>query len=127
MKFDISGLTSDYTKDDFKKDVKSLQAQGKKIVLSIGGYEGYFSLTSDNAVNQFVSDIKSIINEYGFDGIDIDLEQSSVQFESGNDKDINKYIIPLARKCERMDKESKKGRMADALALGGDEGRDKLR
>ena len=31
------------------------------------------------------------------------------------------------RKCERMDKESKEGRMADALALGGDEGRDKLR
>ena len=26
-----------------------------------------------------------------------------------------------------MNKESKKGRMADALALGGDEGRDKLR
>ena len=26
-----------------------------------------------------------------------------------------------------MDKESKEGRMADALALGGDEGRDKLR
>ena len=25
------------------------------------------------------------------------------------------------------DKESKEGRMADALALGGDEGRDKLR
>ena len=42
MKFDISGLTSDYTKDDFKKDVKSLQAQGKKIVLSIGGYERIF-------------------------------------------------------------------------------------
>ena len=81
MKFDISGLTSDYTKDDFKKDVKSIQAQGKKIVLSIGGYEGYFSLTSDNAVNQFVSDIKSIINEYGFDGIDIDLEQSTTQIE----------------------------------------------
>ena len=94
MKFDISGLTSDYTKDDFKKDVKSLQAQGKKIVLSIGGYEGYFSLTSDDAVNQFVSDIKSIINEYGFDGIDIDLEQSSVQFESGNDKDINNPTSP---------------------------------
>ena len=28
--------------------------------------------------------------------------------------------------CER-DEESKQGRMADALALGGDEGRDKLR
>ncbi|MFR6562405.1 MAG: hypothetical protein ACLUR5_10845 [Eubacterium ventriosum] len=54
MKFDISGPYKITTKDDFKKDVKSLQAQGKKIVLSIGGYEGYFSLTSDNAVNQFV-------------------------------------------------------------------------
>ncbi len=38
-----------------------------------------------------------------------------------------KVDIPLARKCERMDKESKEARMADALALGGDEGRDKLR
>ena len=34
------------------------------------------------------------------------------------------YIIPLTRKCGRMNKESKQGRMADALALGGDEGRD---
>ena len=35
------------------------------------------------------------------------------------------YSIP-AFKIERL-KESKQGRMADALALGGDEGRDKLR
>ncbi|WP_303137237.1 glycosyl hydrolase family 18 protein [uncultured Eubacterium sp.] len=94
MKFDISGLTADYTKADFKNDVKALQAQGKKIVLSIGGYEGYFSLTSQSAVNQFVSDIKSIVDEYGFDGIDIDLEQSSVQFESGKDTDINNPTSP---------------------------------
>lgn len=94
MQFNISGLTADYTKADFKKDVKDLQAQGKKIVLSIGGYEGYFSLTSQSAVDQFVSDIKSIVDEYGFDGIDIDLEQSSVQFESGNDKDINNPTSP---------------------------------
>ena len=94
MKFNISGLTADYTKADFKNDVKALQAQGKKIVLSIGGYEGYFSLTSQSAVNQFVSDIKSIVDEYGFDGIDIDLEQSSVQFESGKDTDINNPTSP---------------------------------
>ena len=94
MKFDISGLTADYTKADFKNDVKALQAQGKKIVLSIGGYEGYFSLTSQSAVNQFVSDIKSIVDEYGFDGIDIDIEQSSVQFESGKDTDINNPTSP---------------------------------
>lgn len=94
MQFNVSGLSADYTKEDFKQDIKDLQAKGKKIVLSIGGYEGYFSLTSKQAVDQFVSDIKGIVDEYGFDGIDIDLEQSSVQFESGNDQDINNPTSP---------------------------------
>ena len=94
MQFNISGLSADYTKDDFKQDIKYLQSKGKKVVLSIGGYEGYFSLTSQAAADQFVSDIKSIVDEYGFDGIDIDLEQSSVQFESGNDTDINNPKSP---------------------------------
>ena len=35
------------------------------------------------------------------------------------------YHPALATVCDN--KESKQGRMADALALGGDEGRDKLR
>mgnify|MGYP004658904699 CR=1 FL=1 len=94
MQFKISGLSEEYTKNDFKEDIKDLQAKGKKIVLSIGGYEGYFSLTSKASVDQFVKDIKAIVDEYGFDGIDIDLEQSSVQFESGNDKDINNPTSP---------------------------------
>ncbi|MBQ9887162.1 MAG: carbohydrate-binding protein, partial [Lachnospiraceae bacterium] len=94
MQFNISGLSASYTKADFKQDVKTLQAAGKKVVLSIGGYEGYFSLGSQAAVNQFVSDIKAIVDEYGFDGIDIDLEQTSVQFNSGNDPDINNPTSP---------------------------------
>lgn len=94
MKFEIAGLTADYTKEDFKQDVKDLQAQGKKIVLAIGGYEGYFQLGDETAVNQFVSDITSYVDEYGFDGIDIDLEQSSVNFVSGQDPDINNPKSP---------------------------------
>lgn len=94
MKFEISGLTADYTITDFKNDIKSLQAEGKKIVLSIGGYEGYFSLTSESALQQFVTDIKGFIDEYGFDGIDIDLEQSSVTFNSGADPDYKNPVSP---------------------------------
>lgn len=94
MKFEVSGLTADYTVDDFKSDIKALQAEGKKIVLSIGGYEGYFSLTSDSAVQQFVKDIKGFVDEYGFDGIDIDLEQSSVTFNSGADPDYKNPVSP---------------------------------
>jgi len=94
MKFVISGLTSDYTINDFKADIKTLQSQGKKVVLSIGGYEGFFSLTSAAAESQFVSDIKGFINEYGFDGIDIDLEQSSVSLNSGTDPDFRNPTSP---------------------------------
>lgn len=94
MKFELRGLTTDYTKDDFKSDIKALQAEGKKIVLSIGGYEGYFSLTSESAVKQFVSDIKAIVDEYGFNGIDIDLEQSSVTLNSGADPDYKNPVSP---------------------------------
>lgn len=94
MKFEISGLTADYTITDFKNDIKSLQAEGKKIVLSIGGYEGYFSLTSESALQQFVKDMKGFIDEYGFDGIDIDLEQSSVTFNSGADPDYRNPVSP---------------------------------
>lgn len=94
MKFEISGLTADYTITDFKNDIKSLQAEGKKIVLSIGGYEGYFSLTTESALQQFVKDMKGFIDEYGFDGIDIDLEQSSVTFNSGADPDYRNPVSP---------------------------------
>lgn len=94
MKFEVSGLTPDYTVEDFKSDIKALQAEGKKIVLSIGGYEGYFSLTSDSAVQQFVKDIKGFVDEYGFDGIDIDLEQSSVTLNSGADPDYKNPVSP---------------------------------
>ena len=93
MQFEIAGLSEDYTKADFKADIKLLQSQGKKVVLSIGGYVGYFSLLSDSAINTFVSDIKSFVDEYGFDGIDIDLEQSSVELEAG-DKDFRNPTSP---------------------------------
>lgn len=94
MKFNIDNVISGYSKEDFKSDIKLLQSQGKKIVLSIGGYEGYFSLESTQAVNQFVSDITGFIDEYNFDGIDIDLEQSSMQFVSGQDTDIREMKSP---------------------------------
>jgi len=84
MKFVLSGATADYTVTDFKNDIRTLQAQGKKIVISVGGYEGYFSLTSTSARDTFVANMKAIIDEYGFDGMDIDLEQSSLELNPGD-------------------------------------------
>jgi chitinase len=94
MKFVVTGLTSSYTINDFKADIQTLKNNGKKVVLSIGGYEGYFSLTSSAAVTEFVRDIKGFIDEYGFNGIDIDLEQYSVEFNSGADPDFRNPTSP---------------------------------
>jgi chitinase len=92
MKFAITG--PNYTTADFKADIKTLQSRGKKIVLAIGGYAGTFSLTTPAAATQFANDIKGFINDYGFDGIDIDTEQESVYFNSGADPDFKNPVSP---------------------------------
>lgn len=93
MKFSLD--VPDYSESEFISDIKLMQSKGKKIVLAIGGYEGYFTLQEPGAVDQFVSDIKGFINKFGFDGIDIDLEQHSIDFDQGNDQDIRVIKSPI--------------------------------
>ncbi|HAH63460.1 MAG TPA: hypothetical protein DCL73_15345 [Treponema sp.] len=83
-----------YTAQQFKADIAAIHAEGRRVVLSIGGYEGYFSLDSTSAVNTFVSQIEGFIQEYSFDGIDIDLEQTSLAMNSGNDPDFRNPTSP---------------------------------
>ncbi|OCQ19917.1 chitinase [Pseudoalteromonas luteoviolacea] len=61
----------------FKADMKALQAQGKVFVLSLGGAEGTITLNTDADEANFVSSLTNIIQEWGFDGLDIDLESGS--------------------------------------------------
>ncbi|WP_203219197.1 Ig-like domain-containing protein [Pseudoalteromonas sp. S16_S37] len=61
----------------FKQDMKNLQARGKVFVLSLGGAEGTITLNTDNDEANFVSSLTDIIKEWGFDGLDIDLESGS--------------------------------------------------
>lgn len=61
----------------FKQDMAALQAQGKVFVLSLGGAEGTITLNTDLDEANFVSSLTAIINEWGFDGLDVDLESGS--------------------------------------------------
>jgi chitinase len=67
----------------FIADVAALQAQGKKVLISIGGANATVHLDSDAERDQFVSSMLGILNTYGFDGIDIDLEGASVAISGG--------------------------------------------
>jgi len=68
---------SSYNDADLKVDIAAKQAENKVVLMSIGGATGSFRLTSTADKNGFVSEMKTMIQEYGVDGIDIDLEQRS--------------------------------------------------
>ena len=57
--------------------IQSLQSQGKKILLSVGGANATIDLTTTANKNSFVSSMTALINTYGFDGIDIDIENGN--------------------------------------------------
>jgi chitinase len=67
----------------FIAKVNALKLQGKKVLISIGGATATIDLTTTANKNAFVSSMTNIINTYGFDGIDIDIENGSSILISG--------------------------------------------
>lgn len=61
----------------------TLQSQGKKIILSIGGATTSISLSDDTAKNTFINSMNAILETYPFDGIDIDIEHGNSILASG--------------------------------------------
>ncbi|MDQ0794312.1 chitinase [Streptomyces sp. B1I3] len=70
---DSAGLNG-YTVTQFKADIKAKQAAGKNVIISIGGEKGTISVNSDASAAAFADSVHALIQEYGFNGVDIDLE-----------------------------------------------------
>ena len=87
-----SGANMSFTPDpaiypsiqEFKDDVALLKSRGKKVLISIGGANGAIDVSSSADAQAFSSSMISLINEYGFSGMDIDLEGSSLSLASGD-------------------------------------------
>lgn len=71
---DLSGALGGYSDDDLKADVAALHERGKKVILSVGGELGQVSVGGSAAAAKFAESVGAIIEKYGFDGVDIDLE-----------------------------------------------------
>lgn len=67
-------FTPCYNEAQFIADVQYLKSNGKKVVLSIGGQNGVVLLPDAAAKDKFVKSICGLVDKYGFDGLDIDLE-----------------------------------------------------
>jgi chitinase len=72
-----SGLAAQvggYTDAQFKADIATLHARGKKVIISVGGEKGSVSVGDSSAATNFANSVYSLMTTYGFDGVDIDLE-----------------------------------------------------
>ncbi|MFC5215143.1 chitinase [Streptomyces coerulescens] len=70
---DSAGLGG-YTVDQFKADIRAKQAAGKKVIVSVGGERGTVSVNDSTSATNFANSVYSLMQTYGFDGVDIDLE-----------------------------------------------------
>lgn len=62
------------TQATFISQIQQLQSQGKKVLISIGGATGVINLADNTQKQNFINSMNAMINTYGFDGIDIDIE-----------------------------------------------------
>ncbi|WP_093905471.1 chitinase [Streptomyces sp. cf386] len=70
---DSAGLGG-YTVDQFKADIRAKQAAGKKVIVSVGGERGTVAVNDASSAANFANSVYAVMQEYGFDGVDIDLE-----------------------------------------------------
>ncbi|NGO73381.1 chitinase [Streptomyces sp. SB3404] len=82
------------SEEEFKEAVRAKQAQGKKVLISIGGQNGQVRLTTSQARDRFVSSVSAIIDRYGLDGLDIDFEGHSLSLNAG-DSDFRNPTTPV--------------------------------
>ena len=68
----------------FKDDIALVQKRGQKVIISIGGEKGHINLSDEGKLNNFISTMNKIIDEYGFDGFDIDFEGQSLYLEAND-------------------------------------------
>ncbi|HZR42491.1 MAG TPA: glycosyl hydrolase family 18 protein [Ktedonobacteraceae bacterium] len=72
-----SGLSSalgGYSAAQFTSDIATLHSQGRKVIISVGGQNGTISVSDATSAANFANSVYGLMQTYGFDGVDIDLE-----------------------------------------------------
>ncbi|MBA4496279.1 chitinase [Paenactinomyces guangxiensis] len=81
------------TPEEFKSDIAYLNSIGKKVVISLGGANGHLQLNDHTSKENFINSMSNLIQTYGFNGIDIDLEGGSLSL-AGGDTDFRNPKTP---------------------------------
>ncbi|WP_227726439.1 glycosyl hydrolase family 18 protein [Yersinia proxima] len=78
-----------YTDIEFRRQIDTLHSQGRKVLISLGGADADIVMHNGDEV-ALAERIKQLSDKFGFDGLDVDLEQKAIT--AGN----NQKVIPAA-------------------------------
>lgn len=70
-------------KATFISQIQTVQAQGRKVLISMGGANAPVSMHNIAERDTFIASMNNIIETYGFDGMDIDFEGNSLSLSGG--------------------------------------------
>jgi chitinase len=85
--YDMKFKPSKLSKNEFIRQIQTVQQKGKKVLISLGGGGQKLQLNTYQQKEIFINSVNSILNDYGFDGIDLDLEAGSVSITGGTIKE----------------------------------------
>lgn len=77
------------TNDEFRHQIALLHSQRRAVILSLGGADAHIELSLSDE-EALTARIISLTDQFGFDGIDIDLEQAAIAAKD------NQTVIPAA-------------------------------
>lgn len=83
------------TQASFLSDINKCRAGGQRILLSIGGQDGNVDISTESARQAVFDSIISIAREFPLDGIDWDLEGSTM-----NSKNAVANLVWISRRCK---------------------------
>ncbi len=98
----LSSKVGGYTESEFIKDIATASKKGQKVIISVGGELGAIQVSNDTEATNFANSVIKLIDHYGFDGVDIDLENgvNAVYMEKAlrqvSDKVGDSLIIAMA-------------------------------
>lgn len=78
----LSSALGGYTTDQFIRDIATLHARGKRVILSVGGGQGTIDVSDAASARNFATSVYGLMRTYGFDGVDIDMEEDNLDVAS---------------------------------------------